>query len=84
MLFQFSAHRTGKSYVKRMDFSGSNVTQMTNEEDYEPSYSPDGKWIAYTGYGSGKKLLWRIPVSGGVPLQLSQVPVNGPVNDSYD
>lgn len=42
---------------------------------FQPVYSPDGRWIAYTSWcdttGGG---VWRVPALGGVPQQLTSIP----------
>ena len=40
--------------IYRIDIATSNVVQLTNRRgpDGQPTPSPDGKWIAYTGYDS--------------------------------
>lgn len=37
-----------------------------------PSWSPDGKQIAFTTNLTGRLNLWKVPSSGGWPIQLSQ------------
>jgi len=37
-----------------------------------PSWSPDGKEIAFTTNLTGRDNLWKVPASGGWPIQLSQ------------
>lgn len=41
---------------------------------FQPVYSPDGKWIAYVTWNdtSGGQL-WRVPASGGTPEQLTHI-----------
>ena len=43
-----------ESDIYRIDIATSNVVQLTNRRgpDGQPTPSPDGKWIAYTGYDS--------------------------------
>lgn len=38
-----------------------------------PSFSPDGKWLAFTSSRSGKNQLWLISVEGGEAEQLTDV-----------
>jgi Tol biopolymer transport system component len=39
---------------------------------FQPAWSPDGKWIAYVSWSSEGGRLWKIPASGGTPVQLSK------------
>ncbi len=47
------------------------LTSGTTTE-YEPAWSPDGKWIAYVSWGADGGQLWKIPAEGGSPQQLSK------------
>jgi tricorn protease len=42
-------------------------------------YSPDGKWIAFTGQYDGDEQVYVIPSGGGVPRQLTYYPARGPL-----
>ncbi|HTW49899.1 MAG TPA: S41 family peptidase [Acidobacteriaceae bacterium] len=44
-----------------------------------PHFSPDGKWIAFTGQYDGNFNVYIIPADGGQPRQLTFVPDIGPV-----
>ncbi len=39
---------------------------------FQPSFSPDGKWITYVSWSSEGGQLWKIPAEGGTPAQLSK------------
>jgi eukaryotic-like serine/threonine-protein kinase len=43
---------------------------LTKGDAVQPSWSPDGRRIAYWGLpgGSGRRVLWTIPVAGGEPV----------------
>ncbi len=43
-----------------------------------PKFSPDGKWIAFTGQYDGDEQVYVIPSGGGVPRQLTFYPACGP------
>ena len=43
-----------------------------------PKFSPDGKWIAFTGQYDGDEQVYVIPAEGGVPRQLTFYPARGP------
>ena len=47
---------------------------------YSPSFSPDGKEIAFISNLSGIPQLWKIPKEGGWPIQLTNF--NDPVSNS--
>ena len=42
-------------------------------------YSPDGKWIAFTGQYDGDEQVYVMPSTGGVPRQLTFYPARGPL-----
>lgn len=42
-------------------------------------FSPDGKWIAFTGQHDGDEQVYVIPASGGIPRQLTYYPSRGPL-----
>jgi len=44
-----------------------------------PKFSPDGKWIAFTGQYDGDEQVYVIPASGGEPRQLTYYPARGPL-----
>jgi Tol biopolymer transport system component len=55
-----------------MDLDGSNPVQMTQGTlDYYPQPTPDGKWVIYPSYSAVRPTLWKVPVEGGDPVQLT-------------
>lgn len=52
---------------------GGNATRLTVHEAYEtkPIFSPDGKYIAFSGDRYGDNDIYTIPVEGGVPTRLT-------------
>ncbi len=44
-----------------------------------PKFSPDGKWIAFTGQYDGDEQVYVIPATGGEPRQLTFYPARGPL-----
>ncbi|MDR2755206.1 MAG: PDZ domain-containing protein [Planctomycetaceae bacterium] len=60
---------------------GGTATRLTAHEGLEvfPKFSPDGKWIAFTGQYDGDEQVYVIPASGGVPRQLTFYPSVGPM-----
>jgi dipeptidyl aminopeptidase/acylaminoacyl peptidase len=79
----FVSNRTGKEYeenrntdvwVINADGSGT-LTKISDhdEADNQPRWSPDGKWIAFTGevHVRDHPKIWLAPASGGVPSVLA-------------
>ncbi len=44
-----------------------------------PRFSPDGRWIAFTGQYDGDEQVYVIPAEGGEPRQLTWYPARGPL-----
>jgi tricorn protease len=60
---------------------GGNATRLTAHPGQElfPRFSPDGRWIAFTGQYDGDEQVYVIPSSGGIPRQLTFYPARGPL-----
>ncbi|RLA05807.1 MAG: amidohydrolase, partial [Gammaproteobacteria bacterium] len=62
-------------HVYTMSFPDGKPRRLTKEKTYEyqPSWSPDGKWLTYVTWSRGEGHLWKAQASGrGKPQQLSQ------------
>jgi tricorn protease len=61
--------------------SGGSAIRLTSHPGVElfAKFSPDGKWIAFTGQYDGDEQVYVIPVTGGVPKQLTFYPSRGPL-----
>ena len=61
--------------------SGGLARRLTAHPGVEmfPKFSPDGKWIAFTGQYDGDEQVYVIPSTGGVPRQLTFYPARGPL-----
>jgi tricorn protease len=61
--------------------SGGIATRLTAHPGVElfAKFSPDGKWIAFTGQYDGDEQVYIIPATGGVPKQLTFYPSRGPL-----
>jgi tricorn protease len=46
-------------------------------------FSPDGKWIAFTGQCDGDEQVYVMPAAGGVPKQLTFYPAHGPLTPRW-
>jgi tricorn protease len=60
--------------------SGGFATRLTSHPALEqfPKFSPDGKWIAFTGQYDGDEQVYVVPAEGGMPRQLTFYPARGP------
>ncbi len=61
--------------------SGGLATRLTAHPGVElfAKFSPDGRWIAFTGQYDGDEQVYVIPITGGVPKQLTFYPARGPL-----
>ena len=53
--------------------SGGTARKITSDVGYEcfPKFSPDGKYIAFTGQYDGNTEVYLIPAEGGIPKRLT-------------
>ncbi|HKT90425.1 MAG TPA: protein kinase [Candidatus Sulfotelmatobacter sp.] len=73
LVFQGSS---GNSNVWRIDSSGANLKQLTTgTRDSSPVCSSDGRWVYYDAE-SGEGRLARVPIDGGTPQTISDLPLN--------
>ncbi|HKU75765.1 MAG TPA: hypothetical protein VJR02_17785, partial [Pyrinomonadaceae bacterium] len=61
--------------------SGGSATRLTSHPGVEVfgKFSPDGKWVAFTGQYDGDEQIYVVPTSGGEPRQLTFYPARGPL-----
>jgi tricorn protease len=61
--------------------SGGMATRVTSHPGVElfGKFSPDGKWIAFTGQYDGDEQVYIVPTTGGEPKQLTFYPARGPL-----
>jgi tricorn protease len=57
--------------------AASRVTAHPGQELF-PKFSPDGRWIAFTGQYEGDEQVYVVPAEGGVPKRLTWYPAHGP------
>ena len=64
--------------IWRADASGGNLKELTNGPlNQVAACSPDGQWLVYTAREAGTSI-WRIPIDGGTPVNLSQKAIYSP------
>jgi tricorn protease len=61
--------------------TGGTATRLTSHPGIEvfAKFSPDGKWIAFTGQYDGDEQVYVVAAGGGVPRQLTFYPARGPL-----
>ncbi|HEU4767076.1 MAG TPA: hypothetical protein VFS77_06865, partial [Pyrinomonadaceae bacterium] len=61
--------------------AGGMATRLTSHPGVElfGKFSPDGKWIAFTGQYDGDEQVYVVPTTGGEPRQLTFYPARGPL-----
>ncbi len=75
----FSSNRAGAQNIWRMDADGRNSRQLTRGRgEYHSSLSPDGQWVIYES-GESDWHLWKVPIDGGEPVQLTPFQAGKPV-----
>jgi serine/threonine protein kinase len=84
----FASNRTGRFNIWRMNADdGSDPTQLTfSDGNFYPSCSADSLWVTYDNQSQSPVTVWRVPMSGGAAVQLtdkySRMPVVSPDNQS--
>jgi tricorn protease len=60
---------------------GGTASRLTAHPGLElfAKFSPDGRWIAFTGQYDGDEQVYVMPATGGVPRQLTFYPARGPL-----
>jgi len=61
--------------------TGGTATHLTTHPGVEMfgKFSPDGKWVAFTGQYDGDEQVYVVPSTGGEPRQLTFYPARGPL-----
>ena len=64
---------------------GGTATRLTSSPGLElfAKFSPDGRFIAFTGQYGGDEQVYVIPSNGGAPKQLTYYPAPGPLPDRW-
>jgi imidazolonepropionase-like amidohydrolase/Tol biopolymer transport system component len=60
-------------YVMNIDGAPRRLTHRIDHE-YQPTWSPDGRWIAYVTWSTEGGQIWKVRAEGGEPTQLTRVP----------
>lgn len=65
----FRSDRDGQWDLYVLDLADGSLRRLTDTEDYEghPTWSPDGRWLAYEAYHRGDLDIWILPLDGAQP-----------------
>jgi tricorn protease len=65
--------------------NGGQAVRLTAHPGMEvfAKFSPDGKWLAFTGQYDGDEQVYVVPSSGGEPKQLTFYPARGPLTPRW-
>jgi TolB protein len=77
VVFASTRHReTANIYLQRID--GTSVTQLTNDpaDDMMPTFSPDGRRIAFASNRTGNWDIYVMDLEGGQPVQITSDPTH--------
>jgi Tol biopolymer transport system component len=68
----------GKDDLWVIDYHGTNQTQLTNTSynEWNPSFSPEGKWIAYVSDEGGSPDIWVRDIEGNIEQGSQTTPEN--------
>jgi dipeptidyl aminopeptidase/acylaminoacyl peptidase len=61
-----------------VNMDGSGLTRLTSDPaaDNNPRWAPDGKSLYFLSTRSGSSQVWRLPVGGGDPVQITKLPLD--------
>ena len=81
----FSSNRNGSFNIWRMGPDGADPQQLTFDDgNFYPSVSSDNQWFAYDNQSRNPRTIWKAPLDGGTPVQLTdeyaRMPVFSPDN----
>jgi TolB protein len=64
-----------------LDLAGGTRRRLTSGSnfDQQPEVSPDGNWVYYTSWSSNIPAVWKVPVTGGVPVRVLRRQAEAPV-----
>jgi Tol biopolymer transport system component len=76
VVFSLGGHGGARTNpIWRIDSSGGNLKQLSDgKNDQDGVCSPDGKWVYYSDQSNGAELT-KVPLEGGKPERLSELPV---------
>jgi TolB protein len=77
--------KSGSPDVWVADADGSNLKQLTTtpEDESSPCWSPDGQWICFATKINGRRMLAKVPASGGPMERVATAGVSNPTEPDW-
>ena len=82
---RYIVYQQQEAHIWRIRSDGTELKQLTfGRHDVHPALSPDGKSVVYVSFADwtpgigGEPTLWRVPIDGGEPGQVTQQPTSIP------
>ncbi len=78
----FTSDSAGSNHIFRLNADdGSEVTQLTfgATSDSHPDVSLDGQWVIYAASDGRQTTIWKVPITGGASLQVTDYESGMPV-----
>jgi Tol biopolymer transport system component len=62
------------THLYTLDLPSGKAQRLTSDKttEFQPAWSPDGRWITYVSWSSAGGQLWKVSAAGGTPVQLSK------------
>jgi Tol biopolymer transport system component len=67
-------------HIVRFDGDGMHIVRLAAGNSMNPSCSPDGKFVFYQDASPPQRIL-RVPIEGGVPVEIAKIPGDGPTGN---
>ncbi|MBN1205278.1 MAG: S9 family peptidase [Myxococcaceae bacterium] len=68
----------GRTDLWLVNTDGSGLRQLTShpDSDNQPVWAPDGRSLFFLSSRGGSSQVWRLPIDGGEPLQVTKLPLD--------
>ncbi|MEO8435429.1 MAG: winged helix-turn-helix domain-containing protein [Pyrinomonadaceae bacterium] len=72
LFWRYFPKQNNQARSAAIPFADAKIRQLTTGGGNSDAYpTPDSKWIVYHSTRDGKRSLWRIPIQGGEPIQIT-------------
>src|SRR5207244_3820162 len=75
-LIAFTAQKSGRNKLYLMNARGTSITELAASLSVRgaPSWPPSGEWVSLVADHGKGAAFFKVPVDGGPPVQLAEVP----------